>query len=178
MNTVFESNYDFNDGISNLSDQIFDIKEKCSDAEYKQLMDTVHSLYKNSNQVQVNQDLIVDLYNAQSSSDNDLIDMDFPEVRGTHEWYDAPIDDQARWCNMSAEDYIHSQFQHIHPVDLMYYQKHPCKIPAYLKNHSKLRALYRANNPSYDNDTECCGLIDLVSFNNDINKDSECCTIM
>lgn len=127
-----------NSELQSLSDQIFEIKEKCTDGEYKELMDTVGKLYSYRNSVSSNiQNDIeedIDRFITQQAT----LAFDKP-LRGTKEWINLPIEDKARWCNKTVEQFKKDDNDKPHWMEIEYYKKHPECIPDYLKNNKLLK---------------------------------------
>ena len=138
-----------NSQLQALSDQIFDIKEKCSDVEYKNLMDTMGKLHAAQSQPP-RQNMNAHYIENDADSDDEIdaeIDAEIKRqaqilfdkpFRGTKEWMDLPLEQKAKWCNMTAEQYKQNEISKPHWIDVAYYKKHPESVPEYMKNHKML----------------------------------------
>jgi hypothetical protein len=132
-----------NSQLQSLSDQIFEIKEKCTDSEYKQLMDTVGNLYNSqqSTKSDIEDEEDIDrfiIYQATLLFDKPL--------RGTKEWIDSPVEDKAKWCNKTVEQFKKDDNDKPHWMEIEYYKKNPKCIPDYLKDNKLLK---KRNNCDY-----------------------------
>jgi hypothetical protein len=138
-----------NSQLQALSDQIFDIKEKCSDAEYKNLMDTMGKLHAAQSQPP-RQNMNAHYIENDGDSDDEIdaeIDAEIKRqaqilfdkpFRGTKEWMDLPLEQKAKWCNMTAEQYKQNEISKPHWIDIAYYKKYPESVPEHMKNHKML----------------------------------------
>jgi hypothetical protein len=118
--------------LQSLSDQIFDIKEKCSDQEYKNLMDTLGKMYVAQTQVHIE-----DEDSEDDALDNEItrqaqINFERP-LRGTKEWCLSSVATKAMWCGMTVETFIKDEQRKLHWADEAFYKKYPQYTPEYLK---------------------------------------------
>ena len=132
-----------NSNLQALSDQIFEIKEKCTDVEYKNLMDTLGSIYTSSTPTStyLNQNLLL---NEEEVEDDEEFLREVNEtlskpLRGSKEWIECPIEQKAKWCNKPVNEFKKDENEKPHWMDIEYYKKHPESIPDYLKNNKLLK---------------------------------------
>jgi hypothetical protein len=122
--------------LQSLSDQIFEIKDKCTDKEYKELMDTLGKVYsskvvKEPEPEPVEEEEEIDRLIRQQL----LEEFDRP-LRGTKEWIELPVSEKAKWCKMSVEHFIKQENEKPYWMEVEYYKKYPNMKPSYLKEHA------------------------------------------
>ena len=73
-------------------------------------------------------------------SDSINIKLDDLVIRGSKEWYELPIEKQAKLSGCkNINQFKYEQIHNLHWADEMYYKNNPNKIPSYLRNHQKLK---------------------------------------
>ncbi len=120
-----------NNHLQSLSDQIFEIKEKCTDKEYKELMDTLGKVYSSKTVIvpePVEEEDEIDRLIRQQLME----DFDKP-LRGTKEWIELPVEEKAKWCKLTVEEFIKQENEKPHWMEVEYYKKYPNMKPSYLK---------------------------------------------
>ena len=122
--------------LSNLSDQIFDIKDKCTDQEYKNLMDILGKIYNEQN-VEDSEDP----FDPQEELElrlGCLRNMERP-LRGTKEWCLLSVATKAMYCGMTVDEFIKDEQRKLHWADKAFYESYPQYVPYYLKKKTQVQ---------------------------------------
>ena len=134
-----------NTQLQSLSDQLFDIKEKCSDMEYKTIMDTMNNLYSSMNQQrpplqQLDPYYELDGYSVEEEQEflREVEERLNRPLRGTIEWHTLSIAEQAKYCGKTVDQYMKDEYKKPHWMDVEFYKANPEKVPTHMKNHPLL----------------------------------------
>jgi len=132
--------------LQSLSDQLFDIKEKCSDQEYKNLMDTLGKIYAAE---QKPLQPLQQIDEEQQEDDNPELDAEITRqarinmerpLRGTKEWCLLSVASKAMYLGQTVEEFIQDEKRKLHWADAAFYQKYPEHLPYYLKAKPTVKA--------------------------------------